>query len=102
MMTRIRARTQNMKRKSFKRVEKSGKFNDMQHNKGKKIEFNNGIRHGWRESYCSVCALRVVLSVCVNHYAWHSLCVYLRSVFVCVFACVYERERERDRRRERA
>lgn len=38
----------------------SGKFNDMQHNKGKKTEFNNGIRQGWRESYCSVRALWVI------------------------------------------
>lgn len=34
---------------------KSGRFNDMQHNKGKKTELNNGIRQEWRDRHRSVC-----------------------------------------------
>lgn len=90
MMTQREREHRTWKRKASKG--KRGKFNDMQHNKGRKIEFNNWIRQGWRELLqCAwVCAALLAVSEC--------LCVSLCMVLVlcmCLCLCIWLTECER-------
>lgn len=88
MMTQREREHRTWKRKASKG--KRGKFNDMQHNKGKKIESNNWIRQGWRDSYCSVHA-----SVCSTAGSiWLCVCIIMHGigiVHVFVFVCMTDR-----------
>lgn len=88
MMTQREREHRTWKRKASKG--KHAKFNDMQHNKGRKIELNNWIRQGWRDGYCSVHVSVCSTAGCI----WLFVCIIMHGVgivHVFVLVCMTDR-----------